>query len=511
MLLENVVPDSMLERIDKAVEAILQSKKALAISHIDADGISALSIVVSMLERAEVEVVWRSIHQLNSETIQEVHTLVKETRPDLLVFSDLGTGQMELIESTVALEEYLKWIIVLDHHLPSEERAGPAPPKLDSKIIEINPCQHGLDGGYDISGAGVAFLVAFSLSSDNADLSELAVVGATGDLQDYYGKGFQSVNRAIVRIGEDAGLIKVERDLTFFGINTRPLPYLLEYATEPYLPGITGSTESCFSFYEEMEIPLRDVNDQWRMWTDLENEEKQRVIHGLFSHILETYDNPRMAEGIVGDVVTLVRRPPRTEMRTAKEFSTLLNACGRNRRPDAGVRICLGDEEAFQQGRTLLREHRANLASALRRLETEGYLEEKGMYVVRDPETPDTIIGVVIGMAQGSRIVPIDRPIIGVSTNTSSEGPLVKISGRARGGLVDRGVNLRDAFVSVGEVMNREHEEQVVEAGGHPMAAGAFVHKDYLDEFLERVSDTLAQSLGEQKRREMGEESPTTQ
>ncbi|MFX1602639.1 MAG: DHH family phosphoesterase [Promethearchaeota archaeon] len=505
MLLEDVVPDSMLQRISRAVEAILQSRKALAISHIDADGISALSIVVSMLKRLDVDVAWKNIHQLNSETIQEVHTLVKENRPDLLILSDLGTGQMELVESTVALEEYLKWIIVLDHHLPSEERAGPAPLESSSKVIEINPCQHGLDGGYDISGAGIAFLVAYGLSIDNADLSELAVVGATGDLQDYYGKGFRNVNRAIVRIGEDAGLIKVERDLTFFGINTRPLPYLLEYATEPYLPGITGNTESCFSFFEEVEIPLRDMNDHWRMWTDLENEEKQRVIHGLFNHILETYDNPRVAEGIVGDVVSLLRRPPRTEMRTAKEFSTLLNACGRNRRPDVGVKICLGDEEAFQQGRTLLREHRANLASALRRLETDGYLEEEGMYVVKDPETPDTIIGVVIGMAQGSRIVPTDRPIIGVSTNTSSEGPLVKISGRARSSLVDRGVNLRDAFVSVGEAMNDEQGEQVVEAGGHPMAAGAFVHTNYLDEFLNRVSVSLAHSLGQEKKREMGE------
>jgi single-stranded DNA-specific DHH superfamily exonuclease len=127
------------------------------------------------------------------------------------------------------------------------------------------------------------------------------------------------------------------------------------------------------------------------------------------------------------------------------------------------------------------------------------------MYVVRDPETPDTIIGVVIGMAQGSRIVPTDRPVIGVSTNTSGEGPLVKISGRARSSLVDRGINLRDAFVSVGEVMNEEYEEQVVEAGGHPMAAGAFVHNDYLDEFLERVSVSLAQSLNQEKKREMGE------
>ncbi len=489
------LPGTMQDRIVEAVEAIRKAKTALAISHIDADGISALSIIVTFLERVGADVVWRNIHQLNSETIQDVLSLTREHRPDLVIFSDLGTGQMDFIQETVALEDYVTCIIVLDHHIPSEDRSGPISEDPDTKIVEVNPCQHGLDGGYDVSGAGVSFLVALNLSKENVDLSELAVVGATGDLQDRYGKGFTSVNSEIVKLAERAGLVSVERDLTFFGINTRPLPYLLEYATEPYLLGITGDRESCFRFFEELRIPIRNSEDRWRTWTDLEDEEKQAVIQRLFSHILETYEDPSVATGIVGDVIYLVKRPERTEMRTAKEFSTLLNACGRNRRPEIGVRVCLGDEEAYQQGRTLLHQHRTNLASALRRLETDGYFEEDGMYVVRDPETPDTIIGIVIGMAQGSRIVPEDKPVIGVSTNTTGEGPLVKISGRARKILVDRGVNLRDAFVSVGESMNEAHKSQVVEAGGHPMAAGAFVHTDHLEQFLNLVSTQLAKTI----------------
>jgi RecJ-like exonuclease len=475
----------MQSEIWEAVEAIRASRKVLAISHIDADGISALSIVVKMLEREGKEVIWKNIHQLNSETIVDVGALIKENKPDLLVFSDLGTGQMQLIQKHVVSGGKVQQIIVLDHHLPHEDADEGSNAE---GVIEINPNQHGLDGGYDVSGAGVAFLVAYALSEENVDLAELAIVGATGDLQDYYGKGFQGVNEEIVKLGQSSGHIKVSKDLTFFGINTRPLPYLLEYATEPYLPGITGNEDACYHFFAELKIPLKNADDRWRIWTALETKEKQAVIQKLFSHIDGVYGDPKIATGIIGDVITLVRRPSETEMRSAKEFSTLLNACGRNKRPDVGVLICLGDDDAYHQGTALLRQHRANLASALRRLEDDGYTEMEGMYLVKDPMTPDTIIGIVIGMAQGSRIVPIDKPIIGVSTNTTNESPLVKISGRAKQSLVNKGINLKESFVRVGEELSNIAGQDIVEAGGHPMAAGAFVHAGFLEDYLDLVS-----------------------
>jgi len=485
------LPDSMQAKISEAVMAIRASSKVLAISHIDADGISALSIVIKMLEREDKDVRWRNIHQLNSETIIEVEELIAKNQPDSLVFSDLGTGQMDLITTHILAKGRVERIIVLDHHLPHEEQEES---RSNDVIIEINPNQHGLDGGYDVSGAGVAFFVAYALSEENVDLAELAIVGATGDLQDYYGKGFQGANREIANLGQASGQIKLSKDLTFFGINTRPLPYLLQYATEPYLPGITGNEDACYQFFAELNIPLKDSDDKWRIWTGLTNEEKQAVITKLFFHIDEAYGDPEITKGILGDVITLVSRPIETEMRSAKEFSTLLNACGRNRRPEVGVMICLGDEDAYHEGTALLQQHRANLAAALRRLEDGGYTEMDGMYVVRDPLTSDTIIGIVIGMAQGSRIVPIDKPIIGVSTNFKEDSALVKISGRARQSLVDKGINLKESFLRVGEEISRVAGQEVVEAGGHPMAAGAFVHCDFLDDYLNLVSIDLVLS-----------------
>ena len=483
----------MKKQLELAAEAVRKSTSSLALSHIDSDGITALAIVAKTLIRERKHPIWKNIHQLTSETIVEIQQLVREINPDLVIFSDFGSGQISLIREFIASEEGVQTIIILDHHLPPDNdiennTIG------NCEIIEVNPHKHGLDGSYDLSGAGVAFLLSYTLSRDNVDLSELAIVGATGDLQDYYQKKFVSINQEIIKLGEQAGFLKVEKDLRFFGINTRPLPFLLEYATDPYLPGITGEREACYAFFEELEIPMK-LGEVWRTWMDLNQDEKSKAIQKLISIITLNYENHQIAQNIVGNIITMQKRPPRTILRTAKEFSTLLNACGRNKRADVGVRLCLGDGIAYREANSLLQKHRENLAKALHDIENDGFTEMAGMYLVNDPEIPDTIIGVVIGMAQGARIVPFDKPIIGVATNVSGDTPFVKISGRAQKFIVEKGVNLKETFTKIAEQLNQEHDELIVEAGGHPMAAGAFVLGDYLESFIDRVSSELGKIL----------------
>ncbi|MHA1944024.1 MAG: DHH family phosphoesterase, partial [Candidatus Thorarchaeota archaeon] len=239
-LLESI-PETMGELLVEASKLVKKSKKVYAFSHIDADGITALAIIALMLEREGKEFEWKNIHQINSESIVEIKEEVLKYRPDLVIFSDFGTGQIELVRNHIVGIEGLDSVIILDHHLPPNDEA---PTKQENELIEINPSQHGLSGSYDLSGAGTAFLLAYFVSQTNVDLSELAIVGATGDLQDYYGHGFVGLNKDIVQLAKDSGYLTVGKDLTFFGIHTRPLPYLLQYATDPYLPGLTGAEEA---------------------------------------------------------------------------------------------------------------------------------------------------------------------------------------------------------------------------------------------------------------------------
>ncbi len=492
------LPESMRRLFKESASVTKKASKIFAFSHIDADGISALAIIIKALEREGKEFEWKNIYQINSETILEIKSYVLEYEPDLVIFSDFGTGQIDIIRKNILNIKGINHVIILDHHLPQEESPDANGFEQNKKLIEINPCQHNINGSVELSGAGTAFLFALALSPDNIDQTELAIVGATGDLQDYYGKGFTGLNAVIVQIGEDYNFLEKTRDLTFFGINTRPLPYLLQYATDPYLPGLTGDEQACYEFFENLGIAMKDDNE-WRTWVDLESNEKQIVIQRLIQYVFDVYNDPKIAKGLIGDVIILPQRPEKTEMRSAKEFSTLLNACGRNKKPDVGVKICLGDPESIFKGHNLLQQHRTNLAMALRRLETDGFQVLDGLYLVNDPETPDTIIGIVIGMAQGARIIPIDKPVVGVSTQTHNDSPLIKISGRAHKSLVKRGINLKETFVVIADKMNEKYGSLVAEGGGHPMAAGAFIHKDHVIEFLEQSSWYMANILETRK------------
>ena len=279
------LPESMVLLLDEAVRATKSARKVMAFSHIDADGISALAIVIQALQYEEKEFEWKNIHQINSESIIDIKSEVERFKPDLVVFSDFGTGQANLVRIHIASLEFIDKVIILDHHLPQQDESEDIESPLSHKVIEINPSHHGLSGSHEVSGAGVAFLYALGLSPDNIGLTELAIVGATGDLQDYYGKGFAGVNSEIVKLGEAAGFLKITRDLTFFGINTRPLPYLLQYATDPYLPGLTGEEVSCYTFFEELGIPMKDSHDEWRTWVDLSSHEKQIAIQKLIKRL----------------------------------------------------------------------------------------------------------------------------------------------------------------------------------------------------------------------------------
>ncbi|MDF1540251.1 MAG: DHH family phosphoesterase, partial [Candidatus Thorarchaeota archaeon] len=326
------LPPSMRELFERAADALRGAKHVLALSHIDADGITSMAIVVETIKRLSKPHIWRNIHQINSESIFEVVDLVKESSPDVVIFSDFGSGQIHLIQEHILKMDSVKHIIVLDHHIPPDERTKLTQEALTSNLIELNPIQHGISGSIELSGAGVSFLFSLAVSSGNVDLSELAIVGATGDLQDYYGRGFTGLNEEILDLGIKQGYISKDRDLTLFGINTRPLPQLLQYATDPYIPGLTGNPDASYYFYNDLGIELKDREDQWKRWVDLTQDEKQKVIQKLMNELLNLYDDPSIATGIIGDVISLLARPPRSEMSSAKEFSTLLNACGRNRR-----------------------------------------------------------------------------------------------------------------------------------------------------------------------------------
>src|SRR6056297_3526238 len=142
----------LLEKLAKScAKKILEQRKVLCVSHIDADGISAAAIICMALKRAGIEYEVRFIRQLDETICKEIGTQNHE----LVIFTDLGSGQIEHIKNN-----HINAIIA-DHHRPQ----GDIP-------YHINPHLFAINGAYEVSGSGMAYILADQLG-DNRDLASL--------------------------------------------------------------------------------------------------------------------------------------------------------------------------------------------------------------------------------------------------------------------------------------------------------------------------------------------------
>src|SRR2546427_10414555 len=150
---------------------------------------------------------------------------------------------------------------------------------------------------------------------------------------------------------------------------------MLQYATDPWIPRLSGNEEACVAFLLELGVDLK-VEDHWRSWSDLDRGEKQRVVSALVSHMLERGCGAKEAERLVGGTYTLGREPAGSPTRDAKEFGTLVNACGRYDQPGVAYAGCRGDrDEALAQALRLLRGPRQCLIGSMEAIAEAGINE----------------------------------------------------------------------------------------------------------------------------------------
>lgn len=217
-------------------------------------------------------------------------------------------------------------------------------------------------------------------------------------------------------------------------------------------------------------------------------DEKKILTTGLLMHLHE-YNTPEWKlNELIGDVYTLTREDRYSPLRDAKEFSTVLNACGRNGQSHIGFQLCLGDRlDYYARALGLLQEHRRNLAEGIQLMQEEG-LEAYDHFYFFDAESriKDSIVGIVAGMLYGSGSVKTDKPIVAFSRH---EDGSIKVSARATSELVRNGVNLGLALKETCKALGG-----TAEGGGHRIAAGCRLELGQEKGFLEMFD----QKLGEQ-------------
>jgi RecJ-like exonuclease len=460
------------DRATACAKRLHQANSVLLASHIDADGLTSAAIASTGLERAGIdhEIVFKK--QLDADEIASI--AAREF--DAVLFTDFGSGQLDIIAEHEAAGDFDP--VIADHHQPADTETE----------FHLNPLLEGLDGASELSGAGASYLLARALEdgTDNRDLAALAVVGAVGDMQAVGGE-LVGANRDIVKEGIESGALEEGTDLAFYGKQTRPLPKLLEYASEVRIPGVSSDQAGAVSFLEGLDVDLRE-DGGWRRWVDLSDDEQQTVASALVQHALKRGVPANKVDQLVGTTYTLVEEPEGTELRDASEFSTLLNATARYERADVGLGVCLGDRTgALDRARTLLQNHRRNLSDGLERVKSNGVERaEYVQYFHAGDEIRETIVGIVAGMALGVDGVDPDRPILAFAPKNDEE---LKVSSRGTARLVGQGLNL--------SVVMREASQSVGgDGGGHDVAAGATIPTGEKEAFVDTADDIVAEQLG---------------
>lgn len=444
----------------------------LVLSHFDADGLAAAGILGSALRRLKSSMHIRAVDGLDEETLGQIPI----DSSDLLVFADFGSGLLDVLS-----KKMMRKAIVLDHHQPVGTPGD--------KILHVNPHTFGFDGATEISAAGVTYLVARALDTRNLDLSALAVVGALGDMQDRGEKrSLHGLNSMIVEDGVKAGSVKLDRDLVLYGRETRPIHRALAYTSNPFLPGLSSQEDKCLALVTSAGIAVKQ-DERWRTLADLRDEEKQNLLSAIIRAVTSKGVAGKIALNLIGTAYTLPEEERGIPTRDAREFSSLLNACGRMNRQGLAISICLGERgKTMDEAHEVLAEYRKAVAQHMTWVtETPERVEElTGIYVVHGEGTIDeNMTGTISTILVSSGIF---NPMKAVLVLAKTKEGKLKISARGTKQLVTSGVNL-------GKILQELTSKHKGSGGGHDIAAGANIPVECEKEFFKELDEAISQVL----------------
>ncbi|MEM1557120.1 MAG: DHH family phosphoesterase [Thermoproteota archaeon] len=434
----------------------------LIVFHADADGTAAAAIACIALRSMGVSFCARSVKQIDKAILDNI---AYSSKPVILL--DIGSGYLDEIRSILDPSR----VIILDHHEPVGDR---------SNILMLNPNEHGLNGGSDISGSGVSYLVFKNLVDDFKRMNELAIVGALADMQDIGpNRSLSGLNSTIVLEGEENGSITTEEDFVFFGRETLPIHVSIASSSNFIVPGLTGDENVALNFLKSLGIEVKK-DDSWRTFNDLSEAEKSKLLTGLMQYMSDLGLSPESVQNMFGTVYVFLSEPKGTVLRDGREFSALLNSCARMGFSHFGLAVAMGEKgRLFEEAQRISREYRIVVSKSLSsvlsvpgaRVETDRILFYNGEGVV-DPRVLSPVASIISSSLPGDF-----RKILVV---TAAEDDLLKVSIRVPRGLVQKGFD--------GGVLASLAARQVGgTGGGHDVASGATIPRRKLHSFMEAV------------------------
>jgi single-stranded-DNA-specific exonuclease len=452
--------------VKAAAEQIAAAPVVTIISHIDADGIACETILSQAISRLEIPVQSVFVRQLEPLTMPQV-----PADSSLKVFADLGAGQQNLMLDRGFSE---KKVLIIDHHVSQPgERA----------YTQVNCLPYGYTR---MSAAGVSYLVARQLDGVNMDLAMLSVIGNVGDMMAREMCGLVGPARdIIVEDGIRHGSVEVrKKDLNCYGTATRPVYLSLAYNDDPFIKGISNNPEGARQFLKKLGIRQQAPDGRWYVWEEIPVEDKRTIISALAEQLMA---NGEKFDRLFAETYGFPLEPPRTPLRNAQEYATLLNACGRWSKPQVGGAILRGDRgSAYRDAEHMLNNHRAIIRELLQFIIDTGVKElENLQWLHVGGRYPDTIVGIGAGMALSK--LNSSKPIL-IMCEVPEDRNLTKVSMRTNERVVERGIDLQQALCNASA-------EYGGGGGGHKIAAGAYIPKTAEQEFVQRVNRILGEQF----------------
>ena len=463
--------NQILRNAAEAFKQIDKKEVIRVISHLDADGISACAILLKLLNNENRKYSVTIVPQLSRNVIMNISAEPYKT----FIFTDIGSGVLNDIK------EFLngKNVFILDHHIiPETSHEG---------INLVNPHLCGIDGGKEISGAGVVFKFACAVDSSMEEFAHIAIVGALGDLQEK--GGFLRLNKEILDIAIAKGKIKVVKGLRIFGAQTKPLHKALEYCTDPYIPGVSGSESGAIQFLHQIGIDPKNGSG-WKKIVHLDEDGMKKLVTGIIMKRLDE-TNP---DDVLGNIYILPHEEEESPTRDAKEFATLLNACGRLGRASFGIGACLGDKKIKQQAIRSLADYKREIVNALNWYNDNKHSDdifwgERFVIVNAKENVMSTMIGTLASILSKSNIMTNNNFILSMARSLENS---TKVSLRTTNN-VNGNFDLRNIIEEMIKGIGNS------ESGGHQNASGAVIPTDKEGLFIETAKEVLGKYAVEEK------------
>ena len=432
----------MQNKIKQLIERIkgYSGKKPIKIiSHFDTDGITSAAIFSRALQRANIKFSLQITKSLDEEFIKNL------PESYLFIFLDLASSSLEHLKNKNTE------IMIIDHHeMPSHI--------IPQNIFMLNPI---LENAESVSTAALCYLIAKSLSNENTDLANLAIMGMIGDNHQ------QNIGRTYDEIIKDSDTI-IKKGLLIYP-STRPINKVLEYSSSPYIPNVTGSYQGVLEILREANISKN--NGSYKALYELTEEE----MSNLTTAIMLRSPSKTNISNLIGNIYLLKFQ---NRLEDARELSALINACSRMDHPETALGFCLGNKLCKEESEKIYREYKQHLISALKHVQEAEKISGKNYTIINAKNNiKDTIIGTTASIISHSPFYSEGTIIIALAYNENK----IKVSARMVG---KEGRNVREilakALISIGG-----------EVGGHPNAAGCLIEKEKETQFIAELKKIL--------------------